>query len=133
VVPPILDVPENVSVNVPVNQRQQLILIGISKSGSIQIKTIRNRFRDVSERTLKRDIEHLKRLELIIFMGPPKTGKYVLTKKGKGKITNKEYRDLTNLSDEGARLDLKDLVSKGLVKPKGKGRNSHYVLTKFGN
>ena len=75
----VLDVP----VNVPVNQRQQLILLGISKSGSIQMKTLRNKFRDVSDRTLKRDIEQLKRLELIIFLGPPKTGKYVLTEKGK--------------------------------------------------
>ncbi len=47
------------------------------------MKTIRNKFRDVSDRTLKRDIEQLKRLKLIIFLGPPKTGKYVLTEKGK--------------------------------------------------
>jgi ATP-dependent DNA helicase RecG len=59
--------------------------------------------------------------------------KAILYIKEKGKITNKEYRSLTNLSDEGARLDLKDMVSRGLVKPKGKGRSSHYVLTLFGN
>lgn len=59
--------------------------------------------------------------------------KAIIYIKEKGKITNKEYRSLTNLSDEGARLDLKDLVSRGLVKPKGKGRSSHYVLSLFGN
>jgi ATP-dependent DNA helicase RecG len=70
-------------VSVPVNQRQQWILSRIQESGSIQMKTIRNRFKDLSVKTSKRDIEQLKELGLIIFLGAPKTGKYVLTEKGK--------------------------------------------------
>jgi len=54
-----------VPVNVPVNPRQEWILSMIVESGSIQLRTIMNRFRDMSEKTLKRDIEQLR--ELIIF------------------------------------------------------------------
>ena len=54
-----------------------------------------------------------------------KAVKYV---KEKGKITNKEYREISGLSDEGARLDLMDLVNKKIFKFEGKGRNSHYVI-----
>ncbi|MFW0858876.1 MAG: RNA-binding domain-containing protein [Dehalococcoidia bacterium] len=53
--------------------------------------------------------------------------------KEKGRITNKEYRELTGLSDEGARIDLSELVEKGLLKTKGKGRSAHYVLEKLGD
>lgn len=59
-----------------------------------------------------------------------KAVKYV---KEKGKITNKEYREISNLSDEGARIDLNDLVEKGIFLSKGKGRNTHYVLKEPGN
>jgi ATP-dependent DNA helicase RecG len=48
--------------------------------------------------------------------------------KEKGKITNKEYRELTELSDEGARIDLNQLVEAGVFQVKGKGRSAHYVL-----
>lgn len=48
--------------------------------------------------------------------------------KEKSKISNKEYREMSNLSDEGARIDLNDLVEKGIFLSKGKGRNTHYVL-----
>ncbi|MBC7361201.1 MAG: putative DNA binding domain-containing protein [Candidatus Aminicenantes bacterium] len=48
--------------------------------------------------------------------------------KEKGKITNKDYREITGLSDEGARLDLMDLVNKHIFKVEGKGRNIRYVL-----
>jgi len=34
--------------------------------------------------------------------------------KERGKITNREYRKMTGLSDEGARVDLNELVGKGL-------------------
>lgn len=47
--------------------------------------------------------------------------------KGKGKITNKEYRELTGLSDEGARLDLIELSKRNLIQPIGKGRSAHYI------
>ncbi len=53
--------------------------------------------------------------------------------KEKGKITNKEYREITGLSDEGARKDLNVLVSKSLIEPKGSGRGAHYTLRKSGD
>jgi ATP-dependent DNA helicase RecG len=59
--------------------------------------------------------------------------KAVMYVKEKGRITNKEYRKLTGLSDEGARIDLSELSKKGLLQPKGKGRNAHYVLGIFGD
>lgn len=54
--------------------------------------------------------------------------KAVLYVKEKGKITNKEYREITGLSDEGARTDLNELVEKRILLSKGSGRNVHYVL-----
>jgi len=54
--------------------------------------------------------------------------KAVMYVKEKGKITNKEYRELTGLSDEGARIDLIDLVEKGVLQSKGSGRSAHYIL-----
>lgn len=52
----------------------------------------------------------------------------VMYVKEKGKITNKEYREMTGLSDEGARIDMSELVEKGVLLPKGRGRSAHYVL-----
>jgi len=49
------------------------------------------------------------------------------------KITNKEYRELTGLSDEGARLDLIELSKRNLIQPIGKGRSAHYILGTFGD
>jgi predicted HTH transcriptional regulator len=48
--------------------------------------------------------------------------------KEKGRITNREYRQLTELSDEGARRDLNDIVKKKVFKIKGRGRSISYVL-----
>lgn len=45
-----------------------------------------------------------------------------------GSITNKEYRKLCGLSDEGVRLDLNDIVKKKILKPEGKGRSQKYLL-----
>jgi len=59
--------------------------------------------------------------------------KAVMYVKKRGKITNKEYRGFTGLSDEGARIDLNELVEKGLFQTKGKGRDAHYVLKKLGD
>ena len=59
--------------------------------------------------------------------------KAVIYVKGKGKITNKEYRELTGLSDEGARLDLIELSKRNLIQPIGKGRSAHYILGIFGD
>jgi len=52
----------------------------------------------------------------------------VMYVKEKGKITNKEYRVVSGLSDEGARIDLKILVEKGIIMQKGRGRSVHYTL-----
>jgi ATP-dependent DNA helicase RecG len=49
--------------------------------------------------------------------------------KEKGSITNREYRRLTGLSDEGARRDLNELVSKGILRSEGKGRSVRYILS----
>jgi len=54
--------------------------------------------------------------------------KAVMYVKEKGKVTNREYRELTGLSDEGTRKDINVLVEKGLLLPVGKGRNTHYIL-----
>ena len=51
----------------------------------------------------------------------------------RGSITNREYRELTAMSDEGARLDLKQLVDLGVMVARGKGRSTHYVLRDFGD
>ena len=54
--------------------------------------------------------------------------KGVMYAKEKGRITNKEYRKLTGLSDEGARIDLNGLVGKNVLRIRGGGRSVHYVL-----
>ncbi|MEA3360235.1 MAG: ATP-binding protein [Thermodesulfobacteriota bacterium] len=54
--------------------------------------------------------------------------KAVLYVKEKGKITNKKYREITGISDEGARIDLKGLLEKEILVSRGKGRNVHYIL-----
>ena len=59
--------------------------------------------------------------------------KAVLYVKEKGIIANKEYREITELSDEGARIDLKELVEKDLLQIRGSGRGVHYVLKKLGD
>jgi ATP-dependent DNA helicase RecG len=53
--------------------------------------------------------------------------------KARGKISNREYRQIANISDEWARVDLADLISKGLVRVVGKGRSSHYVPAQVGD
>jgi len=35
---------------------------------------------------------------------------------------------MTGLSDEGARIDVNELIVKGVLLSKGRGRNTHYVL-----
>ena len=47
----------------------------------------------------------------------------------KGSITNKQYRELTGLSDEGARLDLVDMVEKKALRIEGSGRTVSYRLS----
>jgi ATP-dependent DNA helicase RecG len=45
-----------------------------------------------------------------------------------GSITNREYRELTGLGREYTRKDLNDMVAKGILAKKGKGRSIHYIL-----
>jgi len=54
--------------------------------------------------------------------------KAVMYVKEKGNISNREYRGLTGLSDEGARIDLSALVDMGILEHRGGGRSAHYVL-----
>ncbi len=59
--------------------------------------------------------------------------KAVIYVKENGRITNKEYRELTGLSDEGSRIDLRELVKKGLLQIKSRGRNTYYVFKTLGD
>ncbi len=59
--------------------------------------------------------------------------KAVMYVKDKGKITNKEYRNLVKLSDEGARQDISGLVKNGILVQRGKGRSVRYVLKQVGD
>lgn len=54
-----------------------------------------------------------------------KAVKYV---KEKGKITNREYRQLNSISDEGARRDLDVLLKKKIFRTQGRGRSSSYLI-----
>ncbi len=54
--------------------------------------------------------------------------KAVMYVKERGKITNKEYREINLVSDETARLDLLNLVQRNILKAKGKGRNVYYTI-----
>ncbi len=58
--------------------------------------------------------------------------KAVLHVKEHGSISNRTYRELTGLSDEGARLDLKVLVNKGVLVKQGQGRSITYTLAQSG-
>jgi len=48
--------------------------------------------------------------------------------KERGKITNREYRQLTGISHEGVKKDLKILIKKNLITRRGKGRSTFYIL-----
>jgi len=55
--------------------------------------------------------------------------KAILYVKKNGKITNREYRELNSISDEGARIDLNILVEMDIFIQKGKGRSVQYILS----
>lgn len=56
--------------------------------------------------------------------------KAVIYVKENGKITNREYREINSISDEGARIDLKTMIKKDILMQSGKGRSVHYILIK---
>lgn len=45
-----------------------------------------------------------------------------------GKVTNREYRKINDVSRQTAKRDLSDLVEKEILKQKGKGRGTYYTL-----
>jgi ATP-dependent DNA helicase RecG len=58
----------------------------------------------------------------------------VLYAKEKGKITNKEYREINTISRQMATIDLSILVEKGIFIRTGKaGKGIAYQLTKLTN
>ncbi|PKP52446.1 MAG: transcriptional regulator [Candidatus Altiarchaeales archaeon HGW-Altiarchaeales-3] len=60
--------------------------------------------------------------------------KAVLHVKGRGKITNKEYKEINNISRQMATIELKQLTKKGIFEMLGKiGRGIVYKLTKLTN
>ena len=52
----------------------------------------------------------------------------VIYAKEKGKITNKDYQHLNNVSRQTAQRDLSELVNKEIFKKFGKGREVHYTI-----
>lgn len=54
--------------------------------------------------------------------------KAVMYVKEKGRITNKEYQELNNVSNKTAFMELSDLTEKGLLKIQGSGRAVMYKL-----
>jgi len=52
----------------------------------------------------------------------------VIYAKEKGKITNKDYQHLNNVSRQTAQRDLSELVNKEIFKNFGKGREVHYKI-----
>jgi ATP-dependent DNA helicase RecG len=47
-----------------------------------------------------------------------------------GRITNREYRDLTDVSRRWATKELQELVDLGVLAMRGTGRATHYVLVR---
>jgi len=70
-------VPVNVPVNVPINKRQQWFLNQLSKGNKCRPSDIAKKW-TVTEKTAKRDISDLQKKDLVVFIGPPKTGRYQL-------------------------------------------------------
>jgi len=73
-----VDVPVSVPVNVPVNERQKVILQELIEEGQVTTKELSVKFKEVTLKTIKRDLSDLKKKKLIKFVGPPKTGHYEL-------------------------------------------------------
>jgi ATP-dependent DNA helicase RecG len=59
--------------------------------------------------------------------------KAVMYIKEKGRIKSSEYQQITGLSNEGVRKDIKVMMKKNIIVQKGKGRNTHYLLKSVGD
>ena len=55
----------------------------------------------------------------------------VLYIKKNGNVTNKKYRELFQISNKTAYLELSDIVELGLLKKEGAGKKVHYILGKM--
>ena len=64
-----------------------LIILSISEDKSIDLSKLAAQFR-ISKRMIEKDIGFLRREGLIVFEGAPKTGRYVLTEKGKNMLSD---------------------------------------------
>lgn len=82
------------------------------------------RIEDMAKRMIK-ERELIERRMLDISARQARALKHI---RSSGRITNKEYREIYKVSEKSAYNELKDLESKGLIKRKGKGRTTHYVL-----
>lgn len=74
--------------------------------------------------TFRRDIlteEHLRSLGL-----NERQIKAVLYVKEKGRITNREYREVNSVSNKTAYLELTDVVQRGLLVQEGTGKSLRY-------
>ena len=56
----------------------------------------------------------------------------VLYVKEKGRITNKEYQDINNISDRSASRDLENLIARGIFKRIGDKRGAYYKIPSGG-
>jgi len=48
--------------------------------------------------------------------------------KERGRITNKEYQDINNVSNKTAYLELSNTVGRAIFKVEGKGKSTTYTL-----
>lgn len=71
------DVTTNVTINVTTNERQEWFLQQLTRGVNVRPANLSEKF-SVTERTAKRDVAALQDAELIAFVGPNKTGRYVL-------------------------------------------------------
>ena len=62
-----------VPVNVPVNERQKQILLSIKENPHITALQLSQKL-DVTDKTIKRDLQYLKVNKMIEHVGPDKTG-----------------------------------------------------------
>ena len=76
---------EGINEGVKVRLRKEIVYLNIYK---YIIRTDVEKLFNISTATAERDLMILKKLGLIIFKGAPKTGKYILTDKGKEIIGN---------------------------------------------
>jgi len=67
-----VDVPVNVLMNVPINERQQWFLNQLKAGENIESTDLASHW-NVAEKTAKRDIAYLTKQGIIEFIGPPKT------------------------------------------------------------